>query len=134
MLSFLLQTFKFMSIRVDNPVVLVVNKKKLGANRLAPSTLLVTTKSEWSPGVVVGGNTPDIRQAHWFAVFLRLLDKLIDWCDTKMGKTFIYGRKDLAPLGSLKLSAPSAQVAMSLIPRCNLKTLFLICSFSWSLK
>lgn len=40
------QTFKFMSIRVDNPVVLVVNKKKLGANRLAPSTLLVTTKSE----------------------------------------------------------------------------------------
>ena len=107
-----------MSIRVDNPVVLVVNKKKLGANRLAPSTLLVTTKSEWSPGVVVGGNTPDIRQAHWFAVFLRLLDKLIDWCDTKMGKTFIYGRKDLAPLGSLKLSAPSAQVAMSLIPRC----------------
>ena len=46
MLSFVLQTFKFMSIRVDNPVVLVVNKKKLGANRLAPSTLLVTTKSE----------------------------------------------------------------------------------------
>lgn len=46
MLSFLLQTFKFMSIRVDNPVVLVVNKRKLGANRLAPSTLLVTTKSE----------------------------------------------------------------------------------------
>lgn len=41
------QAFKFSSIRVDNPVVLVVNKKKLSSNRLAPSTLLVTTKSEW---------------------------------------------------------------------------------------
>lgn len=40
------QAFKFSSIRVDNPVVLVVNKKKLGTNRLAPSTLSVTTKSE----------------------------------------------------------------------------------------
>ena len=40
------QTFKFSSVRVDNPVVLVVNKKKLGSNRMAPSTLLVTTKSE----------------------------------------------------------------------------------------
>lgn len=40
------QAFKFSSIRVDNPVVLVVNKKKLSSNRLAPSTLLVTTKSE----------------------------------------------------------------------------------------
>lgn len=38
--------FKFASIRVDNPVVLVANKKKLGSNRLAPSTLLVSTKSE----------------------------------------------------------------------------------------
>lgn len=40
------QTFKFLSIRVDNPVVLVVNKKKLGPSRLAPSTLSVTTKSD----------------------------------------------------------------------------------------
>lgn len=40
------QTFKFFSIRVDNPIVLVVNKKKLGSNRLAPSTLAVTAKSE----------------------------------------------------------------------------------------
>lgn len=40
------QAFKFSSIRVDNPVVLVVNKKKLSSNRLALSTLLVTTKSE----------------------------------------------------------------------------------------
>ena len=41
------QTFKFFSIRVENPIVLVVNKKKLGSNRLAPSTLAVTAKSEW---------------------------------------------------------------------------------------
>ena len=40
------KAFKFSSFRVDNPVVLVVNKKKLSSNRLAPSTLLVTTKSE----------------------------------------------------------------------------------------
>ena len=40
------QTIKFSSIRVDNPVVLVVNKKKLGASKVAPSVLAVTAMSE----------------------------------------------------------------------------------------
>ncbi|KXJ17877.1 tetratricopeptide repeat protein 5 [Exaiptasia diaphana] len=40
------KTFKFESIRVDSPVVLVVNKKKLGKSQLAPSVLSVTAKKE----------------------------------------------------------------------------------------
>ncbi|EDO45981.1 predicted protein [Nematostella vectensis] len=40
------KVFQFKSIRVDNPVVLAVNKKKLGASHLAPSVLSVTAISE----------------------------------------------------------------------------------------
>ncbi|XP_031555752.1 tetratricopeptide repeat protein 5-like [Actinia tenebrosa] len=40
------KVYKFESIRVDNPVVLIVNKKKLGKNQLAPSVLSVTAKNE----------------------------------------------------------------------------------------
>lgn len=40
------QVFKFSSIRVDTPLVMVVNKRKLGADKLAPSTLSFTLKSE----------------------------------------------------------------------------------------
>ena len=44
-LSFL-QMLKFKSIRVDNPVVMAVNKRKIGADKLAFSVLSVTNKSD----------------------------------------------------------------------------------------
>lgn len=40
------ETIVFQSIRVDNPVVLVVNKRKVGMERLSFSVLSVTNKSE----------------------------------------------------------------------------------------
>ncbi|XP_028392755.1 tetratricopeptide repeat protein 5-like [Dendronephthya gigantea] len=38
--------FKFQSIRVDSPLVLVVNKRKLGRDKLSPSVLSFEAKSE----------------------------------------------------------------------------------------
>lgn len=38
--------FCFLSIRVDTPLVMVVNKRKLGADKVAPSVLSFTLKSE----------------------------------------------------------------------------------------
>lgn len=70
----------------------------------------------------MGGNTPKRPDRLTVLLFFkRLLDKLIDWFDTKVGKVFIYGRKDLALLVSLQ---PSVQEAVTLISRCNLKSLF----------
>ncbi|XP_064641603.1 tetratricopeptide repeat protein 5-like isoform X2 [Lineus longissimus] len=40
------KVFKFRSIRVDTPVVLVVNGRKLGLDRQAPSVLAVSAQSE----------------------------------------------------------------------------------------
>ena len=40
------QEIKITSVRVDTPVVMIVNKKKVGINRLAPSMLAVTAVSE----------------------------------------------------------------------------------------
>ena len=40
------EVIKFQSIRVDNPVVLVINKRKVGLERLSFSVLSVTNKSE----------------------------------------------------------------------------------------
>lgn len=40
------EAIKFRSIRVDNPVVMVVNKRKIGAEKLSLSVLSVTNKSE----------------------------------------------------------------------------------------
>ena len=41
------QMFKFLSLRVDSPVVMVVNKRKLGRDKLSPSVLSFEAKSEW---------------------------------------------------------------------------------------
>jgi hypothetical protein len=38
--------FKFLSLRVDSPVVMVVNKRKLGRDKLSPSVLSFEAKSE----------------------------------------------------------------------------------------
>jgi len=43
----------FKSIRVDNPVVLVLNKRKIGPERMAFSILNVTNKSEWHLSLLV---------------------------------------------------------------------------------
>ena len=44
--SYLLQNIRFSSIRVNSPVVLVVNSKKLGIEKQAPTILTVSAKSE----------------------------------------------------------------------------------------
>lgn len=42
----LFQVFKFKSIRVESPMALVVNGRKLGVDKQAPSVLAVSAMSE----------------------------------------------------------------------------------------
>lgn len=95
------QTFKFSSIRVDNPVVLVVNKKKLNSNRLAPSTLLVTTKSEWI-----------IRRLPFERKYLQsclLCIKATTKLETNWWKWLIQGEVHLQEMNLLSKETPSAE-------------------------
>ena len=44
--NFTFQEINYRNIRVENPVVLVVNGRKLGRDKLAPSMLALSNKSD----------------------------------------------------------------------------------------
>lgn len=46
-LNWLFQRFDFKSIRVNSPLILVVNGKKFGLDKQAPSVLAVSAVSQW---------------------------------------------------------------------------------------
>lgn len=44
---FFVQVFSYRGIRVDTPVVLVVNRRKLGLDKQAPTVLALSTLTDW---------------------------------------------------------------------------------------